>query len=60
MKCQRCFKETDTTMMSMFTTQICCMACIDKEKKRPDYEAAREEESRQVKAGNFNFKGVDG
>ena len=58
MKCVRCGKETTTTIMSMFNTDIICMECKEKERHLPGYEAAREEERRQVLAGNYNFKGV--
>lgn len=58
MKCDRCGKETDSTIMSMFNMDILCMDCKEKEKKMPGYEAAREEERRQLLAGNHNFKGV--
>ena len=58
--CQRCGKETYATMMSMMNTQECCMECIEDEKKSSSYEDARAEESRQVKLGNFNFKGLFG
>ncbi len=58
MKCQRCFNETSITQMSMLNTQECCMDCIETEKERPDYQRARDEESRQVQSGNYNFKGI--
>jgi hypothetical protein len=34
------------------------MDCIDAEKKHPKYDEARAEESRHVKVGNFNYKGL--
>lgn len=58
MKCDRCGKDTDTTIMSMFNMDIICMACKEKERAIPGYEQAREEERRQVLAGNYNFEGV--
>ena len=58
MKCDRCGKETDTTIMSMFNLDILCMECKEKERNFPGYEEAREAERRQVLAGNYNFKGV--
>ena len=39
-------------------TDTICMACADEERKRKDYEAAREAERAAVKAGDRNFKGV--
>lgn len=44
--------------MSMFNTDTICMACADAERKRKDYEAAREAERAAVRAGDRNFKGV--
>ena len=40
MKCQRCSKETDCTIMSMYSTAEICMNCKDVERKRPDYAEA--------------------
>ena len=42
----------------MFNTEVICMDCKAKEEKHPDYEAAREAEAAQVRAGNYNFAGV--
>lgn len=56
--CERCGKETTTSMMSMFNTQQCCMACIEKERKHPKYAEARRVDATQVRLGNFNFKGI--
>ena len=58
MKCERCFKETNCTIMSMYNTDIICMECKEKERKRPDYEEARRVENEHVKAGNYNFGGI--
>ena len=44
--------------MSMFNTDTICMACANAERKRKDYEAAREAERAAVKAGDRNFKGM--
>jgi len=56
--CDRCHKPTTTTMMSIFNTDYCCMECLDNEKKHPKYDEARDEELRQVQAGNYNFPGI--
>ena len=50
--CKRCCKETPFLSMSFLNTQMCCMDCLDKEKDHPQYKEAKEEELRQVKAGN--------
>lgn len=58
MKCQRCGKETSTTICSMFNTEEICMACKEKERKHPMYEAAREADRQAVLNGNYNFEGI--
>jgi len=42
----------------MFNTDTICLGCADAERKRADYEAAREAERAAVAAGDRNFKGV--
>jgi hypothetical protein len=44
--------------MSMFNTDTIYMACADAERKRHDYEAAREAERAACAAGARNFKGI--
>jgi hypothetical protein len=44
--------------MSRFNTQVCCMGCIEKEKKHPDYLFAEAAELAAVRAGDYNFKGI--
>jgi hypothetical protein len=56
--CQRCYKKTNRTTMSMFNEEMICMECKDKEKKRPDYKLAVDTEMAEVKRGNLNFKGI--
>ena len=58
--CNRCFKETNSTIMSMFNTDIICMACKTEEKKRSDYGHASRAETAAVKAGVKNYKGIEG
>ena len=57
-KCQRCHEDSDTTSMSRFNTQMCCMKCLDLEKKHPDYAKAETLEIAAVKQGNYNFQGI--
>ncbi len=57
-RCHRCKKETNMHIMSMYNTQLICMPCKDKEEKHDDYAEARDAEHEQVKAGNYNFKGI--
>ena len=44
--------------MSFFNTDMLCMPCVKKEESHYLYNKAREEEFRQVKKGNLNFKGI--
>ena len=54
-KCQRCGIVCGLSSMSFLNTQMCCMDCLNKEKDHPKYKEAKEEELRQVKAGNYNY-----
>ena len=56
--CQRCGKETNITIMSMFSTAIICLDCSDAERKHPDYLKAREADEAAIRTGNYNFKGI--
>lgn len=56
--CDRCFKETRSTIMSMFNTDVICMDCKSKERKRPEYKAAVDADCDAIRAGNYNFKGI--
>ena len=56
--CHRCRKETSVTIMSMFSTQIICMDCSDKERQSARFQEAREADERAIRAGNYNFKGI--
>jgi len=57
-KCDRCNSKSYVKKMSMFNTQMCCMLCIEIEKRHPDYDRASKEELKHCKNKNFNFKGV--
>jgi hypothetical protein len=57
-RCERCGKEDFCFIMSMYNTQMICLDCKEKEKKRSDYNKAVEEEAKAVKRGNYNFKGI--
>ena len=58
MRCDRCKKETDITIMSRLNTDIICLDCEEKEKKHPRYEEAREAELDACRRGDFNFPGI--
>ena len=53
--CHRCGKESYASGMSFLNTQMCCMDCLDKEESHPQYKEVKEEEVRQVRAGNHNY-----
>lgn len=56
--CDRCGKETRSTTMSYFNEDIICPTCDKAEREHPAFEEARQAELEQVKAGNYNFRGV--
>ena len=56
--CQRCGKETNCHIMSMFNTQEICLECKEKEEKRDDYKRAVDADVGAIRRGNFNFPGI--
>ena len=40
MTCDRCTKDTVSTILSMFNDENLCVACKETERKRPDYRQA--------------------
>ena len=58
MKCTRCGVETNVFVYSYFDSKEICPDCETKEKNHPSYKEAREEELRQCKMGNLNFRGI--
>ena len=58
-RCDRCGGTLDGgRIMSMFNEQVICMACREKEQKRPDYREAVEADLDAIRHGNRNFKGI--
>ena len=57
-RCDRCRKETDETIMSMFNTDILCLDCQEAEEHDPRFEAARQAEEEACRRGDFNFPGI--
>lgn len=58
MTCDRCRKETRSSSMSYFNTDVICPDCDAEERAHPDYERAREIELEHVRNGDYNFRGV--
>lgn len=56
--CDRCGMESLITAMSMFNTEMICVACEKKEKCHPKYQYAQEAEHAAIKSGDYNFPGV--
>jgi len=56
--CDRCGKRTVVTTCSMFNTEMCCQACITKEKQHPTYSYARQVEHEATQRGDYNFPGI--
>lgn len=57
-KCDRCFEDTLSTIMSKFNTDVICMECKRKEREHPDYARADKVEVEAVRRGDYNFPGV--
>ncbi len=57
-KCDRCGKETNTRIMSVFNTQMICLKCKEEEKQYPDYNVAVKAEVDEVGKGNVNYDGL--
>lgn len=56
--CQRCYKETNCHIMSMYSEKLICMDCKSKEEKRDDYKSAQDADRAAIKRGNYNFEGI--
>jgi hypothetical protein len=60
-KCDRCGKSLDGgRIMSRFNTDCICIDCAQKEKSDPEYEKAVQAELKEIKKGNYGFKGIRG
>ena len=58
MTCPWCKGPIRFSSCSYFTSQDICEKCKEDEKHCPNYQRAREEEGRAVRAGNYNFPGI--
>ena len=59
--CDRCNKDLKGgRIMSMFNTDCICIDCSDKEKLDKDYKKAVEADHKEIRKGNYNFKGIRG
>ena len=58
MICHLCGQKTISQSMSFFNTDMCCSDCLDKEKKHPKYQEARDAEEAAVRRGETNFPGI--
>jgi late competence protein required for DNA uptake (superfamily II DNA/RNA helicase) len=56
--CDRCHKDTNTTQMSLFNTQMCCPKCIEIERAHKMFKEARKAELDELSKGNYNFPGI--
>jgi hypothetical protein len=57
-RCQRCMRDTDIHIMSMFDVALICMECWEGEKQHPSYKTASDAERSAIKNGDLNFKGI--
>ena len=56
--CMRCGAKVDCMTMSYFNLEMICTKCEDAEKAHPAFERARNTETAECKAGNYNFEGI--
>jgi len=57
--CDRCSESLKSgRIMSMFNEECICMSCKEKEIKDPEYEKAAEADQKEIRKGNFNYKGI--
>lgn len=60
-KCERCHKSLDGgRIMSMFNTDFICMECKEAERHESGYKEAADAEMREIRKGNYNFRGIRG
>ena len=57
MKCDRCHRETDITIMSMLNTDILCLDCKEAEEGDPRYQEARRAEAEACRRGDLQLSG---
>lgn len=57
-RCDRCDAELDVSTMSMFNTEVICMACQEREHRHPLYAQARDVERAACSRGDYNFPGI--
>jgi hypothetical protein len=56
--CDRCHGPARAWSMSMFNTDACCHACLERERAHPLYDKAAAAEARAVEHGNYHFGGI--
>jgi hypothetical protein len=56
--CDRCGKETISTIVSMFNTDEICNECKEKERQEPRYKDAVAADEAAIRSGNYNFRGI--
>ena len=57
-RCDRCGAPLTVRTLSMYNEDVICMACKEKEQKRPDYHEAVEADNAAIRRGDRNFKGI--
>ena len=58
MRCDRCGKESDIHILSMFSADELCIDCKEAEKLRPDYKDAVAADENAIRGGDMNFPGI--
>ena len=58
MTCDRCKRETNATIMSMFNKERICIWCKNLERQHENYHKIAEAEIKAIHNGNFNCIGI--
>lgn len=57
--CDRCGGSlSEGRIMSMYNTDCICMECKRIERKRDDYQKAKDADREQLMKGNYNYDGI--
>ena len=56
--CDRCGVPLTVRQLSRFNLDVLCPACIEEERRHPDYQLAADAELAAVRSGDPNFPGI--
>ena len=57
--CDRCGGSLkDGRILSMYSTECLCLSCKAAELKREDYQEALQVDNREIRKGNYHYRGI--